>query len=518
MPLTLFNYQRLNQQYQPISPNAPGRYQDDDQISLYLSNSGLSGQYVLDCLFGVIRIYKSSLLYTGSVSSVLVVNFENNIPTITEIKRALKYQGNIFYSPEGTLFVTEANGIKKYDLQWNALKSITLNKNYEDIIFNQNGSLIFCKNYVLDQNLNLLRTLPTDPISACSPSGNIIAVVKNNPKKILIYDQLGNLLFTHHPYLDPSNFDDTQKRLIGFLSEDTIVYNHSQKVIYYANHYIEIWNYQTGSTIRVQTKIQTQEGTVYSLAVSPNRSVFAIGLKSIAGGNSETQATLYDSQGNFLAYFYGINTGTDTSSNTLSLSFSSDGNSLLKAVGSGRIEQWRSNPPYEMIKSFQLSPTSNEGKTRAIFAGDLIITSEGIIQNNASPGTYHNGVFIPTLANKVFDTDLNPISITTTVQPELSDYAGNILGGLIAENAATIAPDLGLTTAQMQDPDKVLAAIFKRTKAWLDGDGTADNGTSINSSRFFGTLGRSGQVGYQYETTFWIPNPNPETMDPNKVI
>lgn len=109
----------------------------------------------------------------------------------------------------------------------------------------------------------------------------------------------------------------------------------------------------------------------------------------------------------------------------------------------------------------------------------------------------------------------------------LSDYFGTTLGGLINTNAATIATNLGVSTATIQNPDGCLAAIIKKTKAWLEvaPANATDNGVTVVG---FGTDGaptkvtgsgdREYQLGFQYQITFWIPDTTDQEVPPNLVI
>ena len=106
-----------------------------------------------------------------------------------------------------------------------------------------------------------------------------------------------------------------------------------------------------------------------------------------------------------------------------------------------------------------------------------------------------------------------------------TDYFGSTLSGLITANAAAIGADLSLTGAQTADPDKMLAAIVKKTKAWLTTDGTDTNGTTIAgfgtngaSSKVIGSGDRENQIGYQDSITFYTPDLNAATIDPADVI
>lgn len=106
-----------------------------------------------------------------------------------------------------------------------------------------------------------------------------------------------------------------------------------------------------------------------------------------------------------------------------------------------------------------------------------------------------------------------------------TDYFGSTLAGLITANAAAIGTDLGLTSGQTADPDKMLAAIIVKTKAWLAADGTTNNGTEISgfgtngaSTKVVGTGDRSTQLGYQDQITFYVPDLNAATIDPADVI
>jgi len=107
----------------------------------------------------------------------------------------------------------------------------------------------------------------------------------------------------------------------------------------------------------------------------------------------------------------------------------------------------------------------------------------------------------------------------------LSNYFGDTLSGLVVSNAAAIGTDLGLTGTQAQDPDKLLAAVIKKTKTWLTTDGTSTNGTEISgfgtngaSSKVVGSGDRENQIGYQDQVTFYVPDLNAATIDPADVI
>jgi len=108
----------------------------------------------------------------------------------------------------------------------------------------------------------------------------------------------------------------------------------------------------------------------------------------------------------------------------------------------------------------------------------------------------------------------------------LSDYFGTTLGGLLTTNAATIATNLGVTAATIQNPDGCLAAIVKKTKAWLEvaEANATDNGVTVVG---FGTDGaptkvtgsgeREYQLGFQYQVTFWIPDTTSVEVPPDLV-
>ena len=108
-----------------------------------------------------------------------------------------------------------------------------------------------------------------------------------------------------------------------------------------------------------------------------------------------------------------------------------------------------------------------------------------------------------------------------------SDYFGTELAGLISTNAAAIGANLSLNSVQVTDPDKLLAAIVKKTKAWLAANDatTEENGTTIAgfgtngaSSLTLGSGNRAGQIGYQDTITFYVPDLNSSVLDPAEVL
>jgi hypothetical protein len=105
------------------------------------------------------------------------------------------------------------------------------------------------------------------------------------------------------------------------------------------------------------------------------------------------------------------------------------------------------------------------------------------------------------------------------------DYFGNALHNYFGNDATSISLDLGYADILQPDPDKFLAAIISKTKAWLDADGTEDNGTTIETfnedgtpTKIVGTGERLGQMGYQYQITFWITDTNAPDLPVGNII
>lgn len=91
-----------------------------------------------------------------------------------------------------------------------------------------------------------------------------------------------------------------------------------------------------------------------------------------------------------------------------------------------------------------------------------------------------------------------------------ADYFGESLATYIAANAAAIGSGLGISAADANNPDRLLAAIVKRIAAWLQADGSSDNFTEIfgygpggSPNKIWDLIGRPGQMGYRYWLIYW---------------
>lgn len=108
--------------------------------------------------------------------------------------------------------------------------------------------------------------------------------------------------------------------------------------------------------------------------------------------------------------------------------------------------------------------------------------------------------------------------------PTLTNYYGTTLAGLITSNAAAIGTDLGLSTANATDPDKLAAALLVRIREWLIADNTANPGISVENfdngayTKSPGTGDRAGQVGYSINLQLWVTDANPAAPSPASVV
>lgn len=117
--------------------------------------------------------------------------------------------------------------------------------------------------------------------------------------------------------------------------------------------------------------------------------------------------------------------------------------------------------------------------------------------------------------------------------PTISDYFGSQAEVLTTE--ATLTPDstdpilviklsdfddVGLNTVEnLDDPDKILAAIIKKAKVFTDADTAEDSGVEIaNPTKSFTTRKNASVVAIAYDVAFFIPDPTSNGVDPDQVI
>ena len=94
-------------------------------------------------------------------------------------------------------------------------------------------------------------------------------------------------------------------------------------------------------------------------------------------------------------------------------------------------------------------------------------------------------------------------------QPTLADLFGSSLAGLVTANASTIATDLGVTSAVVQNPEALLAVVIEKSATWLTTDADDDCGVTIGTqSKTLGFSAHEGDVGFQRSVTFWQPDLN----------
>lgn len=98
-------------------------------------------------------------------------------------------------------------------------------------------------------------------------------------------------------------------------------------------------------------------------------------------------------------------------------------------------------------------------------------------------------------------------------QQSLSSYFGDSLQNIINQNSQAIGSELGISATEAQDPDKLLAAIVRRSRLWQIADGSDENGTTIAApEKVQGIARREGQIGSRYPLTFWQPDTRPAAL------
>jgi hypothetical protein len=73
--------------------------------------------------------------------------------------------------------------------------------------------------------------------------------------------------------------------------------------------------------------------------------------------------------------------------------------------------------------------------------------------------------------------------------------------------------------ASFEDPDRLLAAIIKKTQAWLSADNSEDPGTEVATPAKSFTTRNSVQVlSWLYYVNFFTPDPTAAQPDPDEVV
>lgn len=102
--------------------------------------------------------------------------------------------------------------------------------------------------------------------------------------------------------------------------------------------------------------------------------------------------------------------------------------------------------------------------------------------------------------------------------PTIQDYFGSnadVSNGVLTINAA----DLGLTALQLEDPDKVLAAIIKMTRNFTAIDTAEESGIEVGAPRkLFATRNNQNLIGIDYPVTIYLPDPTSVEFNPADVI
>jgi hypothetical protein len=73
--------------------------------------------------------------------------------------------------------------------------------------------------------------------------------------------------------------------------------------------------------------------------------------------------------------------------------------------------------------------------------------------------------------------------------------------------------------ANFSDPDKLLAALIRKIKTWLDADATEDPGVQIPTlNKSFTVRGSQQRIAWQYDLFIYTPDTTSAAPDPDDVV